>query len=42
MQALGDGEVVAVVLAGGDPSQVLVGFAPCISLGAERLCATQR
>jgi hypothetical protein len=42
MQLLGDGEVVAVVLAGGDPPQVLVSFAPRVSLGTERLGATQR
>jgi hypothetical protein len=42
MQLLGDGKVVAVVLAGGDPSQVFVGFAPGISLGAKGLSAPQR
>jgi hypothetical protein len=41
MQLLGDGKVVAIVLTGGDPSQVLMSFAPGVSLGAECLGAPQ-
>src|ERR1700722_10995304 len=42
MQLLGDSEVVTVVLTGGDPPQMLVRFAPRVSLSPKRLCTTQR
>jgi hypothetical protein len=42
METLGDGEVVSVVLTGGDPSQVLTRFAARASFGAQRIGAAQR
>jgi deaminated glutathione amidase len=42
MQTLGDGEVVAVVIAGGDPTQMFQRSAFAGLFGADRLCATQR
>jgi hypothetical protein len=41
MEALGDREVVAVILAGGDPQKVLLGIASCCALRSDRLGTTQ-
>jgi hypothetical protein len=42
METFGDGEVVTVVLTGGDPPQVLTRFAARAAFGADRIGAAQR